>query len=135
MRPTEPPAHRPPHRRRGALLVLGLLAGLFGMHALAPGGLMAMGGGHERTAPRPAVVITAYDGCSGDDGHCGGDRAHHADATCASGAVSGGPALPAPVPDPVPVPTAACLVTVRPAGAPAGARAPPDLAELQLLRI
>ncbi|MER6533524.1 DUF6153 family protein [Streptomyces sp900105755] len=135
MHPTEQTAPRPPHRRRRALLVLGLLAGLFGMHALAPGGLMGMGGGHERAVPRPGVVVTAYDGCSGDDGHCGGDHAHHADATCASGAVSGGPAVPAPVPDPVPFLAAACRAASRQATAPDGARAPPDLAELQLLRI
>ncbi|MFJ8493364.1 DUF6153 family protein [Streptomyces sp. NPDC094038] len=137
MRPTEPPAPRPPYRRLRSLLVLGLLAGLFGMHALAPGGVMgtAMHGGHERTVTRAAVVVTAYDGCSGDDGHCGGDHAHHADATCASGAVSGGPALPALVPDPVPALAGDRLAPSRPAVAPDGARAPPDLAELQLLRI
>ncbi|MEU9342619.1 DUF6153 family protein [Streptomyces sp. NPDC048278] len=137
MRPTEPPAARPPHRRLRSLLVLGLLAGLFGMHALAPGGVMgtAMHGGHEPTVTRAAVVVTAYDGCPGDDGHCGGDHAHHADATCASGAVGGGPALPALVPDPVPALAGDCLRPSRPAVAPDGARAPPDLAELQLLRI
>ncbi|MGW3128775.1 DUF6153 family protein [Streptomyces sp. NPDC001076] len=135
MRPTEQPAPRPPRRRWRALLVLGLLAGLFGMHALVPGGVMGTHGGHERPGSRTAVVVTAYDGCSGDDGHCGGDRAHHADATCASGAVSGGPALPALVPDPVPVLAAACRAASGPATAPDGARAPPDLAELQLLRI
>ncbi|MFF7472035.1 DUF6153 family protein [Streptomyces sp. NPDC008092] len=135
MRPTEPPAPRPPHRRRRALLVLALLAGLFGMHALAPGGAVGMHGGHERAVSRTAVVVTVYDGCSGHDGHCGGDHAHHADATCASGAVSGGPVLPAPVPDPVPVLTGDGLAPSCPAVAPDGARAPPDLAELQLLRI
>ncbi|MFF5142684.1 DUF6153 family protein [Streptomyces sp. NPDC013157] len=135
MRPTEQPAARPPYRQWRAVLVLGLLAGLFGMHALAPGGLMGMHGGHERAVSQGTVTATAYDGCSGDDGHCGGDHAQHADATCASGAVSGGPALPALVPDPVPVRPAACPAASRPATAPDGARAPPDLAELQLLRI
>jgi hypothetical protein len=133
MRPTEQPAPRPSYRRWRALLVLGLLAGLLGMHALAPGGVMGHGG-HERVS-HMTVMATAYDGCSGDDGHCGGDHVHHADATCASGAVSGGPALPALVPDPVPVPAAAHTAGSRPATAPDGARAPPDLAELQLLRI
>ncbi|MBW8795659.1 MAG: hypothetical protein JF597_19330 [Streptomyces sp.] len=132
--PTEQPAPRPPHRRWRALLVLGLLAGLFGMHALAPGGLMGVHGGPEQPVSRAAVTATAYDGCSGG-GHCGGGHAHHADATCASGAVSGGRALPTPVPDPVPVRPAACQAASRPATAPDGARAPPDLAELQLLRI
>ncbi|WP_406433073.1 DUF6153 family protein [Streptomyces sp. NBC_00631] len=135
MRTTEQPAPRPPCRRRRALLVLGLLAGLLGMHALAPGGVMARHGGPERALSHAAVMVTAYDGCSDDDGHCGGHHAQHADATCASGAVSGGPALPALVPDPVPVTAAACAVGSRPATAPDAARAPPDLAELQLLRI
>ncbi|MFG3026318.1 DUF6153 family protein [Streptomyces sp. NPDC048254] len=136
MRPAELSTPPPPHRRWRALLVLGLLAGLLGMHALAPGGAVGHGGqsGHERVS-HMTVMATAYDGCSGDDGHCGGDHAHHADATCASGAVSGGPALPALVPDPVPVPAAARPADSRPATAPDGARAPPDLAELQLLRI
>jgi hypothetical protein len=137
MRPTEQPAPRPPYRRWRALLVLGLLAGLFGMHALAPGGVMGAPAGHERAVSHAnvaTVMATAYDGCSGDDGHCG-DHAHHADATCASGAVSGGPALPALLPDPVPVPGMTCLAPSRPVTAPDGARAPPDLAELQLLRI
>ncbi|MGW2962302.1 DUF6153 family protein [Streptomyces sp. NPDC001220] len=142
MRPTEQPTPPPPHRRRRALLVLGLLAGLLAMHGLAPGGALGSGGhgGHERVSPMTAMTATtaavaAYDGCSGDDGHCGGNHAHHADATCASGAVSGGPALPALVPDPVSVPAAALLAGSRPATPPDGARAPPDLAELQLLRI
>ncbi|MFI6253103.1 DUF6153 family protein [Streptomyces sp. NPDC051016] len=133
MRPAEPPAPRPPHRRWRAVLVLGLLAGLLGMHALAPGGAMGHGG-HKRVA-HATVMATAYDGCSGDDGHCGGGHVHHADATCASGAVSGGPSLPALVPDPVPALAAGCAATSRRATAPDGARAPPDLAELQLLRI
>ncbi|MFF7982802.1 DUF6153 family protein [Streptomyces sp. NPDC007901] len=133
MRPTEPPAPPPPYRRWRAVLVLGLLAGLLGMHALASGGGMGHGG-HERVA-HPTAVVAVYDGCSGDDGHCGGGLVHHADATCASGAVSGGPSLPALVPDPVPVRAAVCAATSRPATAPDGARAPPDLAELQLLRV
>ncbi|MEU2624355.1 DUF6153 family protein [Streptomyces sp. NPDC007157] len=139
MRPTEQPTPPPPHRRWRAVLVLGLLAGLLAMHALAPGGAMGSGGhrGHERVSPMTAMtaMVTEYDGCSGDDGHCGGNHARHADATCASGAVSGGPALPALVPDPVPVPAAALSAGSRPATPPDGARAPPDLAELQLLRI
>ncbi|MFD5544025.1 DUF6153 family protein [Streptomyces sp. NPDC127079] len=134
MRPTEPPPKRPPHRRWRALLVLGLLAGLLGMHALAPGGVMGHHGAPERALPHTAVTVTAYDGC-GDDGHCGGGHAHHADATCASGALSGGPALPAPAPDPVHVPVTDRTASSRAATAPDAARAPPDLAELQLLRI
>ncbi|MGI5458698.1 DUF6153 family protein [Streptomyces sp. CA-249302] len=119
----------PPSVGWRALLVLGLLAGLLGMHGLAPGG-----GLMEHSAPRHlSVAVAAHDGCGG--GGCGGGQVHHADQTCASAAVSGGPTLPALVPDPV----AAAVPDDAPcpyAGtAPDGARAPPDLAELQLLRI
>ncbi|MEU3842230.1 DUF6153 family protein [Streptomyces sp. NPDC028635] len=111
--------------------VLGLLAGLLGMHALAPGGVVP-----ERHVPMSApAVVVAGDGCAGSDGHCGGGHARHADVTCASPAVSGGPELPAPVADPGPVvvpPGARCAYV---GAAPDGARAPPSLAELQLLRI
>ncbi|GGN35382.1 DUF6153 family protein [Streptomyces fuscichromogenes] len=135
MRPTEQPAPRPPYRRWRALLVLGLLTGLLGMHALAPGGVLGPHGGHQQAASATMVMATAYESCSGHDGHCGDHHAHHADATCVSGAVSGGPALPVLVPDPVAALAGDCLAPSRPAAAPDGARAPPDLAELQLLRI
>ncbi|POX53735.1 hypothetical protein C3489_14855 [Streptomyces sp. Ru71] len=112
--------------------VLGLLVGLLGMHALAPGGAMPERHGH---AGSRAAVVLVEDGCAGDDGHCGGGHARHADVTCASGAVSGGPVLPALVADP-----GAVVVPVRSGcgyigAAPDGARAPPSLAELQSLRI
>ncbi|MEV0981731.1 DUF6153 family protein [Streptomyces sp. NPDC049915] len=113
--------------------VLGLLAGLLGMHALAPGGVVPERHGHM-SAPAVAGVV-AGDGCAGSDGHCGGGHVHHADVTCASAAVSGGPELPAPVAAPGPVvvlPGTGCAYV---GAAPDGARAPPSLAELQLLRI
>ncbi|MEU6671894.1 DUF6153 family protein [Streptomyces sp. NPDC046727] len=128
-------APRPPQRRHRALLVLALLAGLLGMHALAPGGGMGhAGAGHERAA-HGAVVATAPDDCPDGAGHCGDHRPHHADPSCASGAVHGGPELPGPIPDPLTVPAAADCPRSAPAATPEGARAPPDLAELQLLRI
>ncbi|MFE0509429.1 DUF6153 family protein [Streptomyces sp. NPDC058964] len=132
MNQAEQPSPRPPLRRWRALLVLGLLAGLLGMHALAPGG--AMGHSEHARAAHMVVEITAVDGCA-DDGHCGGHHLRHADATCASGAVSDGPELPALVPDPVTAPLRAGCVRSHRAKAPDGARAPPSLAELQLLRI
>ncbi|WP_420711891.1 DUF6153 family protein [Streptomyces sp. MMG1533] len=114
-----------------ALLVLGLLAGLLGMHALAPGGAV-----HEHDGPQrmTATAVAAHDDCPGDSG-CGGGHLQHADPTCSAAAVSGAPTLPALVPDPVAVPERAYAVCPYAAGAPDGARAPPDLAELQLLRI
>ncbi|MEU1197587.1 DUF6153 family protein [Streptomyces sp. NPDC005813] len=123
------PAPRPPVRRWRALLVLGLLAGLLGMHALAPGGGVPE---HRHTRPM-AATATPHDDCP--DGHCGGSHVRHADSTCASGAVGGGPALPALAPDPTAVPARADAACPSTADAPDGARAPPSLAELQLLRI
>ncbi|MER5755093.1 DUF6153 family protein [Streptomyces sp. NPDC002088] len=126
---------RPPVRWWRAVCLLGLLAGLLGMHGLAPGGAMA-GHPHDRPMTAAAAPAAVHDGCSGEGGgHCGGGHVTHADATCASGAVSGGPALPALVPDPVAVPVRADAVCSYAAADPGGARAPPSLAELQLLRI
>ncbi|MGW2745575.1 DUF6153 family protein [Streptomyces sp. NPDC001450] len=124
---------RPPQRRLRALFVLAVLAGLLGMHALAPGG----GTGHAehaRAAHTKVAVITQGD-CPEGDGHCGGHLMHHADPTCASGAVNGGPRPPALVPDPVTAPAPVDALRSRAVTAPDGARAPPSLAELQLLRI
>jgi len=119
----------PPSVRWRALLVLGLLAGLLGMHGLAPGGAV-----HEHSAPRQmTAAVGVHDGCAGDD--CGGSHVQHADQTCASGALSGGPTLPALVADPVTVPVSADVPCPDARTAPDGARAPPSLAELQLLRI
>ncbi|MEU9283821.1 DUF6153 family protein [Streptomyces sp. NPDC048275] len=123
---------RPPVRRWRELLVLGLLAGLLAMHALAPGGIV-----HEQAGPQhmTAVSVSAHDDCAGDGGACGGGHPHHADPTCVAAAVSGAPTLPALVPDPVPVPVRADTVCPYAAEASDSARAPPSLAELQLLRI
>ncbi|QFR02511.1 hypothetical protein F9278_12740 [Streptomyces phaeolivaceus] len=109
--------------------MLGLLAGLFGMHALAPGGAVG-----EHAEPRHRVTVTAdaHEGCPGD---CGTDHAQHADPTCVSSAVKDGPTLPGLVPDPVAVPVTADAVCAHAVAPPDGARAPPSLAELQLLRI
>ena len=118
---------RPPLWR--ALLLLGLLVGILGMHALAPGGAV-----HEHSDVRHMTAVAdVRDGCSGDA--CGGGHVRHADQTCASGAVSGGPTLPALVPDVVAAPVRTDTVCPYAGAAPDGARAPPSLAELQLLRI
>jgi hypothetical protein len=119
---------RPPLWR--VVLVLGLLFGVLGMHALAPGGIM---GGHEgRSLHVRTAAVTVDTVCH--DG-CGSGHLHHADATCASGAVSGGPTLPALVPDPAAGAFATVDLCAQTATAQEGARAPPSLAELQLLRI
>ncbi|MFB7792518.1 DUF6153 family protein [Streptomyces sp. NPDC056086] len=123
-----------PVGRWRALLVLGLLAGLLGMHVLAPGGAAAVGARHAYAASAHMGMLTGGDeSVCHDDG--GGGHVRHADSTCASGALEAGPVLPALMPDPVgPVPLA---FGGQGSGAAAleGGRAPPTLAELQLLRI
>ncbi|MEU6707919.1 DUF6153 family protein [Streptomyces wuyuanensis] len=151
-----------------ALLVLAVLAGVLGMHALAPAGVpgsRAQAHGavapvhttpihttpvhgksvhtspvhgksvhaspvHGQSVPEPSVP-EAGPGCSHTDG--GADHVDHADGTCAAAGV-GSPYAP-------PEPTAALGAppsVATPDGAgrtPPSGRAPPDLAELQLLRI
>lgn len=131
-RPEHHPA-RPPLRRWRALLVLGLLAGLMGMHALAPGSAVA--DDHSHTKPMAAVSVASPHGDCGGEGHCGSGHVTHADATCAAASVSGGPSLPALVPDPVAGVVREASLRAYAGSDPEGARAPPSLAELQLLRI
>ncbi|MFW6723297.1 DUF6153 family protein [Streptomyces sp. MAR4 CNY-716] len=139
-----------PSGRLFVLLVLAVLAGVLGMHALGPGGTSAAkpqpamqmdhGGaaaqapvaGHTPAEPT-AVAQPAGDACSHTEGGAG--HLAHADRTCAAAGTASAYAPPAPAADALPgVPDAARVPTARPA-APAPDRAPPDLAELQLLRI
>ncbi|MFF3768579.1 DUF6153 family protein [Streptomyces sp. NPDC001922] len=68
-------------------------------------------------------------------GHGGGAPAHHADPTCAAGSLGGPPALAPPGPDPVSLPHPDAARRSVPERQQHGGRAPPSLAELQLLRI
>ncbi|MCZ7457158.1 DUF6153 family protein [Streptomyces sp. WMMC940] len=142
-----------PAGRGLALLVLAVLAGVLGMHALAPAGVpgsqaRAHGAAttvhtstvhtspahgqsaHAQSVPEPSVP-EAGPGCSHTDG--GADHLDHTDGTCAAAGV-GSPYAP-------PEPAAALgappsVATPNGAGrTPPDGRAPPDLAELQLLRI
>ncbi|MFJ5175648.1 DUF6153 family protein [Streptomyces griseoviridis] len=143
----------PPAVRWRSVLVLALLAGVFAMHALAPGG----GAGHtSAVAPAHRTMTAVADahqpmtavadasrtmtavadaGTRADAGRHGGGHLRHADQTCASGAVNGGPSLPGLAVGPVVDAAPAGAAPGRRAAAPDGARAPPSLAELQLLRI
>lgn len=121
------------------LLLLGLLAGLFGMHALGPGGAVVAAssssphhhaGAMTTAAPLPATTDEAV--CHG--GAASGGHAQHADPTCASGAIGTGPALPALLPDPAGSAGSGDVDGRSVAAAPEGGRAPPSLAELQILR-
>lgn len=145
------------------MLVLALLAGVFAMHALGPGGgaghtsavapahrtMTAVADAHQpmtavadasRTmaavapAHRPMAALPDA-GTRADAGRHGGGHLRHADQSCASGAVNGGPSLPDLAVGPVVDAAPAGAAPGRRAAAPDGARAPPSLAELQLLRI
>ncbi|MET9578820.1 DUF6153 family protein [Streptomyces sp. DT199] len=136
-------AQRTVVRRWHVLCVLGLLAGLLGMHGLAPGGGLP-GQGHGKQAHASQAAVPRSHGSETHEpriqvmpyGHCG-DCGHvqHADATCASGAVGGGPVVPPLVADPVPVGEGESAVRAYAVVDTEGARAPPSLSELQLLRI
>lgn len=153
-----PPSHRPAGRGV-VLLVLAVLAGVLAMHGLAPGPTPAIAGaagsGHGAVMTHRTAADTASDSVSdtagvtagepvmeaagacvhGADGGSGGSgHAHHADATCAAAGVVAAYTPPPPAPAAgVPLPTR--VLSGVAAGAPVGGRAPPDLAELQLLRI
>ncbi|MGI5376871.1 DUF6153 family protein [Streptomyces sp. CA-251387] len=122
------------------LLLLGLLAGLFGMHALAPGNAVAAASPHSHAHAMSAPVPVTADMpvppgervCHGGD--TGGGHAQHADPTCASGAVGAGPVLPGLLPDPAGSAVHGDLSGRSVTAAPDGGRAPPSLAELQILR-
>lgn len=110
------------NRVRGALLILAVLAGVFAMHALAPG--VVISPAHHTEAAAPA--------------HDAGGAAHldHADPDCVAGGVGG-----TPIPVGAGAETAGAA-TVHPVfvapptagrGPPNGA--PPSLSSLQSLRI
>ncbi|MEV8122551.1 DUF6153 family protein [Streptomyces sp. NPDC085944] len=116
------------------LLVMAVLAGVLGMHGLAPGAAPAAqkGAGHERATAAAEGVPHAGGGCTHTDG--GPGRPDHADGTCAAtgiGSAYAPPALTGTLLDAPPAPAPAAAVS----GSPHDGRAPPDLSELQLLRI
>ncbi|WP_371660535.1 DUF6153 family protein [Streptomyces sp. NBC_00280] len=128
----------PPSWWARAFVVLGLLAGVLAMHGLGPGGMsagMTDASHHGHQAQRMAMLAGPADEsvCHGMGSH--GGHAHHADATCASGAVPAGHTFPALTPDPAGAPVPAARADRSLPRSPEGARAPPSLAELQLLRI
>ncbi|WP_344360392.1 DUF6153 family protein [Streptomyces gobitricini] len=140
-----------PHRRRvrlracrGALLILAVLAGVFAMHGLAAGTIAPATAGHAPAEPGGHVTGHAHaepaghvagDACDHVDESGGGaGHAQHADSTCAAGGVSGAPGQAPLLAATVPA-AADPLLHARPGGATVPGRAPPDLAQLQLLRI
>ncbi|MFC9549163.1 DUF6153 family protein [Streptomyces sp. NPDC056956] len=125
---------RRPAGRLFALLVLAVLAGVLGMHGLAPGGVLAAqpGAGHETVMAAADSAPHADGGCAPTDG--GSGPLDHADGTCAAAGIGSAytpPALAGAVLDVPAAPSPAAAAT----GSPQVGRAPPDLSELQLLRI
>ncbi|MFC7839936.1 DUF6153 family protein [Streptomyces sp. NPDC057382] len=124
-----------PAGRLFVLLVLAVLAGVLGMHGLAPGAAVAAqaGAGHEMAMASADGLARADGGCSHTDG--GSGHLDHADATCAATGTGSPYTPPALAAGPVlHTPAATGPVTV-PSGSSHDGRAPPDLSELQLLRI
>ncbi|MFF2139189.1 DUF6153 family protein [Streptomyces sp. NPDC058193] len=129
----QPPSRRPAGRGL-VLLVLAVLAGMLAMHGPAPGPAPA-----KTAAPGSAhAVMMGHEKAgqaAGDCSHAAGGpgHAHHADATCAAAGV-GAPYAPPPPTSAPGIPRVAQVPAPDASGA-LGGRAPPDLAELQLLRI
>ncbi|MFE0807897.1 DUF6153 family protein [Streptomyces sp. NPDC058794] len=128
-----------PAGRLLTLLVTAVLAGLLGMHGLAPGvptahaGTGTSGAHHtEATAHADGADTLADRACGHSDG--GSGHVDHADGTCAAAGTAS-----AYTPPPLTGGTADAPATASPAGAATGTtqdgRGPPDLSELQLLRI
>ncbi|MGX7760306.1 DUF6153 family protein [Streptomyces angustmyceticus] len=133
MPPRRPYDPTPPARRCRALFVLVLLAGLLGMHGLAPA--VASAAHPHETRMSAMATAHAHAHCHGA-GDCGsGGKLHHADTTCASGALEAAPTPPALVPSPLRPAEPESVADAGESKGRDGGRAPPSLAELQLLRI
>jgi hypothetical protein len=125
---------RRPAGRLFVLLVMAVLAGVLGMHALAPGGAPTgqSDAGHGMVMAQTAGAPHVSGGCSHTDG--GSDHLDHADGTCAAAGI-GSPYAPPALTSAVPDAPASSAAAQRAAASTESGRAPPDLSELQLLRI
>ncbi|MFD5814194.1 DUF6153 family protein [Streptomyces sp. NPDC127038] len=122
-------------------LVLAVVAGVLGMHALSPAGMPAAGRhdvmmSAESPGHHPVPVHVAGASCrhlsdAGDNGMV----MDHADGTCAASGTSTAYVPPALMPDVAAGIESTANVNDGPAPGQAVGRAPPDLSELQLLRI
>ncbi|MFB7593292.1 DUF6153 family protein [Streptomyces sp. NPDC056160] len=85
---------------------------------------------------RSVPVPRAGDACRHlSDRGPGGTAAQHADGTCAAAGTSTGYTPPAPLPTPAPAAAPPAALRAGPGARAVDGRAPPDLSELQLLRI
>ncbi|MEU6270996.1 DUF6153 family protein [Streptomyces populi] len=122
-------------------LVLAVVAGVLGMHALSPAGMPAAGRhdvmmSAESPGRHPVPAHVAGADCRHlSDAGDGGMAMDHAGGTCAAGGTSTAYVPPALMPGLAVGAEPAAAVAGGPAAGPAADRAPPDLSELQLLRI
>ncbi|MEV5551659.1 DUF6153 family protein [Streptomyces sp. NPDC052309] len=123
-----------PAGRLFVLLVMAVLAGVLGMHGLAPGVMPTKhsGAGHEMATAAAGGAPHADVACAHTDGGTG--HLDHADGTCAAAGTGSAYTPPAPA-GTLPDAPAATSPASAAMGAPRDGRAPPDLSELQLLRI
>ncbi|MFG2593106.1 DUF6153 family protein [Streptomyces sp. NPDC048438] len=128
------PTSRRPAGRGFVLLILAVLAGVLGMHALPPSPLPAThaDSGHAIVMAHTESGAVAVGDCS----HTAGGSGHldHADRTCAATGVGSPYTPPALSAAFTGIPAAFALTGSAPEAA-VSSRAPPDLSELQLLRI
>ncbi len=112
---------------------MAVLAGLLGMHGL-PGVTPTAQAhtGHEMVAASADSAPHASGGCAHPEG--GSSHLDHADATCAAAGTGSAYSPPALAGDVLDAPTGSSPAAAAP-GPPRHGRAPPDLSELQLLRI
>ncbi|MEW1757460.1 DUF6153 family protein [Streptomyces cyaneofuscatus] len=124
---------RRPAGRLFVLLVMAVLTGLLGMHALSPAGApeTRSDAGHEMVMAQTADAPQFSSGCSHTDG---GDHLDHADGTCAAAGIGSAYAPPALTSALLDTPATSAPADSMPKPA-ESCRAPPDLSELQLLRI
>lgn len=113
---------------------MAVLTGVLGMHGLAPGVAPAVhtGAGHEMVVAAADGVPQAAGGCTHTDG--GSGHLEHADGTCAAAGIGSAYTPPALTGAVLSMPAAPAPGAAFP-GSPHDGRAPPDLSELQLLRI
>ncbi|MFF3247347.1 DUF6153 family protein [Streptomyces sp. NPDC002870] len=127
-------ASRRPAGRLFVLLVMAVLTGMLGMHALGPLGTSSAqrNAGHDMVMAQMAGAPHASEGCSHTDG--GPGHLDHADEACAAAGI-GSPYAPPALTGTVLDTPFASAPAARAAAAAESGRAPPDLSELQLLRI
>ncbi|GHD91006.1 hypothetical protein GCM10010508_37860 [Streptomyces naganishii JCM 4654] len=126
---------------RWTWLVMALVAGVLGMHALSPAGMPAAGR-HDAMMPveSPGHHSTLVQGAGGNCRHLsdaddGGMVMDHAEGTCAAAGTATAYVPPALTPAPAARLAPAVTASGGPAAGAVDGRAPPDLSQLQLLRI